>query len=73
MLLFRSEEHVEDWARAGHGPKGALLTLDQLWGLASAWYRDRMAPGWRRRTPEEAQALLESLGLSGPFWSLTTT
>ena len=73
MLLFRSEEHVEAWSRGGHGPRGAILTLDQLWGLASAWYRDRMAPDWRRRTPAEAQALFDSLGLTGPFWSLTAT
>lgn len=73
MLLFRSEEHVGAWVRAGHGPRGALLTLEQLWGLASAWYRDRMTPDWRRRTPEEAQAVFDSLGLAGQFWSLTPT
>jgi hypothetical protein len=71
MLLFRSEEHVESWARAGHGPRGAVFTLDQLWGLASAWYRGKMEREWRRRTPEEAQALFDSFGLTGPFWSLT--
>lgn len=73
MLLFRSEEHVEAWVRAGHGPKGSLLTLDQIWGLASAWYGDKMDREWRRRTPEEAQAVFESLGLVGPFWSLRPT
>lgn len=70
MLLFRSEAHVEEWVRGGKGPKGALLTLGQLWGLASAWYRSRMDPGWRRRTPEEAEALFASLGLAGAFWRL---
>jgi hypothetical protein len=73
MLLFRSEEHVEGWVRAGHGPKGALLTLDQLWGLSSAWYANRMDPDWRRRTPEEAKALFDSLGLTGEFWRLVPT
>lgn len=70
MLLFRSEEHVEPWVRAGHGPRGAILTLDQLWGLASAWYRDRMDRDWRRRTADEAQALFDSQGLTGEFWRL---
>jgi hypothetical protein len=73
MLLFRSEEHVEEWVRTGQGPRGALLTLDQLWGLAEAWYANRMDPDWRRRTPEEAQALLDSLGLTGDFWRLAPT
>jgi hypothetical protein len=70
MLLFRSEEHVDRWVEQGHGPKGAILTLDQLWGLAREWYRTRMEPGWRRRSPEEAEALFSSLALTGEFWTL---
>jgi hypothetical protein len=73
MLLFRSEEHVEEWVRAGHGAKGALLSLDQLGGLAWGWYRTKMNADWRRRTPEEAEALFASLGLGGDFWSLRAT
>lgn len=73
MLLFRSEEHVERWVRAGQGPRGALLTLDQLWGLAKAWHRNRMDREWRRRAPEEAQALFDRLGLTGDFWRLAPT
>jgi hypothetical protein len=71
MLLFRSEEHVDRWSRARGLPKGAVFTVEQLWGLASTWYRDRMTPGWRRRTPQEAEAVFASLGLTGEFWELT--
>ena len=71
MLLFRSEEHVERWCRDRGSEKGGLLTLDQLWGLARTWYRDRLEPGWRRRTPEEAEGVFASLGLTGEFWRLT--
>jgi hypothetical protein len=70
MLLFRSEEHVDRWVADGHGPRGALLTTDQLWGLADGWYRNRLDPEWRRRTPEEAEALFAQLGLTGDFWRL---
>jgi hypothetical protein len=31
-----------------------------------------MAPDWRRRTPEEAEAVFASLGLTGEFWRLTS-
>jgi hypothetical protein len=48
-----------------------VFGVDRLWGLASIWYRDRMTPGWRRRTAQEAQAVFESLGLIGDFWRLT--
>jgi hypothetical protein len=73
MLLFRSEEHVDRWVEEGKGPRGATLTPHQLWGLASAWYGNRMDPDWRRRTPEEAEAVFASLGLTGDFWRLRST
>jgi hypothetical protein len=70
MLLFRSEEHVDRWSEQRGGGRGGLLMPDQLWRLADAWYRDRMSPDWRRRTTEEAQAVFEDIGLTGPFWRL---
>jgi hypothetical protein len=72
MLLFRSEEHIEmRYRRRGIGT-GATITLNQQWELARIWYADRMAPDWRRRTPEEAQAVFSSRGLTGEFWRLTS-
>ena len=71
MLAFRSEEHVDSWCEAKRIPRGALLTIRQLWGLARAWYGDRLSEQWRRKTPEEAEQIFEEVGLSGPFWKLT--
>ncbi len=52
-------------------PRGGILTLDQTWALARAWYGpDRRDPLWRRPTLEEAEALLTRLGLTGAFWRL---
>jgi hypothetical protein len=71
MLLFRSEEHVDRWSSRWRQPRGGSLTLEQIWGLAQAWYAwDRRDPAWRRRTPEEVRALFDSLGLKGEFWAL---
>src|SRR5688572_9533766 len=65
MLLFRSEEHVDDWCKERRNPKGAVLSLEQLWGLASIWHRDRLQPGWRLRTsftaPSHHRATLGSM------------
>ena len=70
MLLFRSEEHLQRWLdQHGYG-RGAVMSLSQIWGLAQAWYTDRLSADWRRRTPEEAEAVFESLGLTGDFWRL---
>jgi Alkylmercury lyase len=70
MLLFRDEEHVERWAERGGHPKGGVLTPEQLWDLARIWYENRLEPDWRRRTADEAQAVFEEIGLTGPFWDL---
>jgi hypothetical protein len=63
MLLFRSEEEIGE-------PRGGLMTTAQLHKLAQRWYGDRLDPGWRPRTLEQSQAILDSVGLTGPFWRL---
>ena len=70
MLLFRSEEHVDRWCAAHELERGATLTPQQGWRLAKGWYENKLKPEWRRHTLEEAEALLDSVGLTGPFWNL---
>ena len=71
MLLFRSEEHVDRWCKVWGLSRAATLSPQQAWELAKAWYSmDRRDPAWRRPTVEEAESLLASLNLSGPFWNL---
>jgi hypothetical protein len=70
MLLFRSEAHVAGWCRTWHLPRGAVLTLDQGWRLAKAWYGDRLAPNWKPKSTEQAEILLKSLGLHSKFWRM---
>jgi hypothetical protein len=86
MLLFRSEDpatvgsleknpgrvdHIDRWSKAWRLSRGAVLSLEQAWRLADAWYRDRMSAGWRRPTADEAHELFRWLGLSGEFWRLS--
>ncbi len=68
MLVFRSEAHVNDWL--AERPAGATIPIRKLAELAAAWWGDRLAPDWRPRNREQGQAILDHLGLSGPFWSL---
>jgi hypothetical protein len=63
MLLFRSEEEIA-------GPRGGVMTVAQLHELAQRWYGDRLDPEWRPRTISQSQAILDSVGLTGPFWRL---
>ena len=70
MLAFRSEAHVERWCEERQVEPGASFPLATCWELARAWYADRLEPDWRRRTPEEAEALFAGVGLEGEFWRL---
>lgn len=71
MLLFRDEGHVRRWCEAREMTPGATITPEQAWRLAQGWYRVHKAdPDWRRLTLDEAETLLASIGLTGPFWSL---
>jgi hypothetical protein len=47
-----------------------MLPLSRVWELAQAWYRDRLDPGFRGRSLEEASAIFRELGLTSPFWSV---
>jgi len=70
MLAFRSEAHLDRWCKEAGLDRGAAFPLGTAWQLADAWYRERLSPSWRRRTPDEAQALFDDLGLTGEFWKL---
>jgi alkylmercury lyase-like protein len=70
MLAFRSEEHVDRWCRSLRIPRGASFSLEQAWQLGRAWYSDKLSPDWRRATPDEAEAIFASIGLTGDFWRL---
>lgn len=68
MLLFRSEEHVDRWCQVHETPRRPLVTLEQLWELAVAWYSSRLTLEARRPVGAEIAAIFERLGLTGPFW-----
>jgi hypothetical protein len=62
MRLLRSEEAVTT---------GETVPIETLAELARRWYGDRLQPGWRPRTLEHSQAILDGVGLTGPFWRLS--
>ena len=71
MLYFRSEEHIDRWCGAWRMERGGVMTLEQGWRLAVAWYGpDRRAPEWRRKTVDEVEQVFGEIGLISPFWNL---
>ena len=70
MVFLRSEEHLERWLGRNGWEPGASMSATTLNELAQRWWRTRLDPDWRPRTPAESQAILDELGLLGPFWRL---
>jgi len=68
MLFFRSEERVREWCAARGALPGPIVRMDQLWGLATAWYRSRLDPDARRPGPSEMRQIFAALGLTSSFW-----
>lgn len=72
MLLFRSEEHIDNWCAFRELPRGGTMSVDQCWRLAQAWYGEKASPDWRRRSLDETEGLFQEIGLTGEFWRLRT-
>lgn len=68
MLFFRSEERVREWCRGKDLPVRPIVRMDQLWGLAAAWYGNRLQPDARRPQPAEMRGIFARLGLEDAFW-----
>ena len=70
MVFLRSEEHLERWLAANGWEPGASMPATTLNELARRWWWTRLEPDWRPRPVAESQAILDELGLTGPFWRL---
>lgn len=69
MLFFRSEERVRRWCEARGHTLRPLVSMSQLWALATAWYSTRLDPEAARPAPAERVAIFHGLGLEGEFWN----
>ena len=68
MLFFRSEELVRAWCKTVGSPLRPLVTIDQLWTLATTWYSTRLQADSRRPQPDEMRQIFTGIGLEGDFW-----
>ena len=72
MLFFRSEERVRRWCEERGAPLRPLVTIPQLWALATTWYGTRLQADSRRPRPDEMRGIFAGIGLQGDFWDPTT-
>ena len=72
MNLFRSEEHVRNWARFDPATVEGIIPLPDLVKLFSGpYFRRRMDSDWvskSRGYVREMMATMAEIGKTGPFW-----
>lgn len=68
--IYCNEVCVTEWLLRKDVQLGAMLSLEELWNLASGWYAGRLESGYVRRDPTAATDYFRSVGLSGEFWGL---
>jgi len=59
---------VDRWCVERAVPRGATVSLEQVWRLARPWYADRLDEDWTPRTPDVMERILSDAGLTGAFW-----
>jgi hypothetical protein len=71
ILFFLSEADIDCWClRHGH-PRGSVLPIDVALRLADLWFGDYASPDWKRKSPQQALEIFNTLELDPSFWRLS--
>jgi Alkylmercury lyase len=70
ILAFDSEEHLASWCSVHRREQGAILSLNQTWGLSKSLYWDLLQSDWKQKTLEDLASAFARAGLHGRFWDL---
>jgi hypothetical protein len=77
MNLFRSEEHIRNWASFVEGTDDGITSLPDMVKLFSGpYFRRRLDSDYVSHMFEYAQemmATMKELGKTGPFWKRPNT
>lgn len=70
MLAFDSEEAIDHWCKTQNVKKTEIQPISKIWELAQHWYGYYLSPDWTNKTPDQAKAIFQRVGLTGAFWQL---
>jgi hypothetical protein len=72
MLVFDSEEEIDNWSRRHHIPKGDVQPIANVWEFSKKWYGNHLDPNWKKWTMEEAKTIFAKFHLTNKIWELET-
>jgi hypothetical protein len=67
---FSQLAEIDRWCARHAMPRGADMTISELWSFAREWYGDYLRKPWRKRSAADAQAVFARHGLRSQFWRL---
>ncbi len=70
MLVFESEEQVDEWTRKHDVPKGDIQPIENIWNFSKKWYGNHLNPEWTKWTIEESKQMFTEFNLTGEIWEL---
>lgn len=70
MLVFDSEQQIDQWCKRHGMPKGDVQPLDHIWEFAKVWYQNHLDEHWVKWTINESSEIFSRFGLSHEVWQL---
>ncbi|CAF1080267.1 unnamed protein product [Didymodactylos carnosus] len=68
ILIFKTENDIDQWCKHHNKPKGVALSVEQLWSLSKLWYGNYLDPNFKRKSKQLAESIFTQVGLIGDFW-----
>lgn len=70
MLLFDSEDAIDNWCSRHAMDKGDVQPIEKIWEFSKVWYGNHLCREWVKWTAEEAKAIFKRFDLVGPIWEI---
>jgi hypothetical protein len=70
MLTFSDKVQVNEWCQQHNITRGEVHSLGKIWELAKSWYGNYLDESWTRKSPDYAESIFKSVGLTSEFWEL---
>lgn len=70
MLVFKSENSVEEWCLRHGIKKGDVQPIGKIWEFAKVWYGRHLDEKWVKWTVDEAREIFQRFGLVSDIWAM---
>jgi hypothetical protein len=67
ILIFSNEQEIDSWCERHRIKKGGVMSIQKCYELACDWYGRQLDPDWNRKTAEEVDRYLLSIGVDTNF------